>query len=234
MINNVNNNGNNKDWIGLDNATKDKDYQKIIDEQISSIMNGKETISKAELQKNSLFANLSDPAALKKFNNIAAMDSDFQSFSKDEMKILLTLSDAKLQQVNGQNEFVLDGKFDDVNNSGLKSVTNEDFVKANNNLVLEKAMTDYTDKATGKKMNVLEITQKFKEFEQKSGDKFRVGNYYKNLCAGFEEETGIKISNLQRARGTDGDRYSVGDYKVHVPWSGIITAEKQKQGESGE
>lgn len=204
--------GNNKDWIGLDNATKDKGYQKIVDEQVSSIMNGKETISKSDLQKNSLFANLSGDA-LKTFDQIAAMDEGAHfakpdTFSKSELKALFTFADAKK---NSKGELSFDGKIDDANSS-LAGINKKDIITA---MLNESAMTDYKDVKTGKQLNVLEVAQKFESFEKSFATTYNHDpnkSYYTEASNQFEKETGVKVG-FMRLRG--GDIYKIGDFNVN-------------------
>ena len=123
MVNNVNGNNDNvgKIWTKIRKATTDDEYLKGLDAKVNSIMKGKKTVDIEQLKNNSVYSNM-DTETLARFNKIAKLDGDAKSFSKDEIRLLYALSDAKL--VNNQFEFDL--KWENTDLSALKEATSKD------------------------------------------------------------------------------------------------------------
>ena len=130
MVDGVNGLGDGKEWKKIDDTTKNKDYQNTLDKAMNSIMDGKDTISIDKLRKNSLFANLSDKAQ-EKFNYIAGIDGDNTTINAEELKVLLSLTDAELKD----NTFVFDGSFNTNEKSGLEQATDKEIEAVIKNLV---------------------------------------------------------------------------------------------------
>lgn len=145
MVDNINNFGNGQEWTKLDATTKDVQYKNELDKKISSILNGGETISLSDLQKNSLFSNLSEKA-MQRLDYIAGIDGDKTSLNSEELRVLMSLADATLKD----NTFVFDGKMSTDKNSGLEQATDREVEAAIKNLVINNAK---------KKMFTVDTTQ---------------------------------------------------------------------------
>lgn len=125
--------GSGNEWKNIANTTQNKEYKKVIDKKIDSILGGKKTIQAKDLQKNSVFGKLSDKAQ-ERFNEIAGLDGNSGTFNAEELRVLYTLTDASLKD----KSFVFDGKYSTDANSGIEQATNaemglvvKNFVKNN-------------------------------------------------------------------------------------------------------
>ena len=134
MVDNINNFGNGKEWTKIDATTKDTQYKNELDKKISSILNGEETISISDLQKNSMFANLSEKA-MQRMDYIASIDGDKTTLNSEELRVLMSLADATLKN----NTFVFDGKINPDKNSGLEQANERELKAVIKNLVINNA-----------------------------------------------------------------------------------------------
>lgn len=134
MVDGINGFGDGKEWKKLDSTTQDSQYKKGLDKTINSILNGKESISIEKLRKNSLFSKMSDKAE-QRLEYLAGIDGDNTTLNSEELRVLMTLSDATLKD----NSFVFDGKFNLDNNSGLEQATDNEVALAVKNLVTNNA-----------------------------------------------------------------------------------------------
>ncbi len=145
MVDNINGFGEGKEWKKIDTTTKDAEYKKGLDAQINSILDGKESISVEDLRKNSLFGNLSEKA-LQRLDYIAGIDGDKTSLTADEMRVLMSLTDATLKD----NTFVFDGKFHFDENSGLEQATDSE---------MQAVVTNLVDANTRKRIETLDVSK---------------------------------------------------------------------------
>ncbi len=239
MVDGINSNGNGKEWINCYNTTQDKDYLNALDKKIASILGGKETISVDKLRKNSVFSNLSK-AAEERFNDIAKMDGDAKTLSADELRVLYSLADAKLEN----NQFKFDTNFEIDGNSGLEQATDKEVNAMIQNLVKSDARkrieTLDTSKYDTKKAFADKIqSNDVDEVMLAMRDKLSVGinkatgeslsivqavlllercvkteHGYDEGCNAFTQMTGIPASDFQRLRCPgDGDSFTIGDWK---------------------
>lgn len=237
MENGINNSP--KQWTKINDTTKNKEYQAQLEKKISSILDGKETISVDKLKQNSLFNSLSEQAALR-FNQIAGIDGDKTTFNADELKVLFSLTDASLQN----DKFVFDGKDAVDSNSGLEQANDNEVKAMIKNLVqsdmrkrietidtrkydntktfddkinssdVDEAMLAVQDKLT---LGINKSTGKPISIVQASmllKDLVKEADGYDAACALFTERTGISASNFDRLRCMgDGDSFTIGDWK---------------------
>ena len=239
MVDGINGNGNGKEWIKINDTTQDKEYQSALDKKINSILGGKETISVGKLRKNSLFSNLSETAQ-KRFNDIAKVDGDDKTFSAQELRVLYSLADAKLEN----NQFKFDTNPEIDGNSGLEQATDKEVNTVIQNLV----QSDVRKRTETIDTSKYDRTKPFADKVQSNDvdevmlamhDKLSVGinkstgkplsviqavlllkqcvdkeMSYEGGCKAFTEMTGIEASNFDRLRCVgDGDSFNIGDWE---------------------
>lgn len=179
----------NKEWVNVDKTTKDKEYQSELDKKITSILNGQQTVSADKLRKNSLFSNISAKAE-ERFNDIARMDGDGSSFSADELKVLFSLADAKLEN----NQFKFDMNFEVDKNSALEQANNREVNAMIKNLVQNDDVAKRIETVDTSKYN---RTKAFKN-KIKSDDVDEVMLAVQDkLSVGINKSTGKSISVTQ-------------------------------------
>ena len=120
MVENVNNGNVGKIWTKIRNATSDSKYLKGLDAKINSVMQGESTVSTEKIMNDSVFANMDEKTRIR-FNKIAGLDGNAKSFTRDELRILYALADAKLVD----NKFEFDLKWDNTEQSALKEAKSE-------------------------------------------------------------------------------------------------------------
>ena len=83
----------------------------------------------------------------------------------------------------------------------------------------ERLQTEYVDKRTGKKMDVLNIMTEFNKFLTKN---YKKGMSYKDIEKAFQDATGIPLTNFATYRGTP--EFNIGKWKItHELTNNIIT-----------
>lgn len=241
MVDGINGNGNRKEWVKINDTTQDKEYQSALDKKINSILGNNETISVEQLRKNSVFSNLSE-ASEKRFNDIARMDGDGQTFSAEELRVLYSLADAKLED----NQFKFDTNLEIDGNSGLEQATDKEVNLMIQNLVqsdvrkrietIDTLKYDRT-KAFADKVQSDDVDEVMLAMQ----DKLSVGinkstgkplsvvqavlllkrcvdnaNSYDKGCEDFTKMTGIEASDFDRLRGLNGgDMFNLGDWEYY-------------------
>lgn len=234
MVDGVNGNSKNKEWVKINDTTQNKEYQSALDKKIDSILGGKETISVEQLRKNSVFSNLSETAE-KRFNDIASMDGDNKTFSREELRVLYALADAKLE--NDQFKFDTNPEIDE--NSGLEQATDKEI----NTMIQNLVKSDVRKRIETIDTSKYDTTKPFADKVQSNDvdevmlamqDKLSVGlnkatgkplsviqavllleqcvdeaHGYEEGCKVFTEMTGIEASHFSRLRCMgDGDSFT--------------------------
>ena len=242
MVDGVNGNGNSKEWVKINDTTQNKEYLSALDKKINSILGGKETISVEQLRKNSVFSNLSE-AAEKRFNDIARMDGDGKTLSAQELRVLYSLADAKLEN----EQFKFDTNLEIDGNSGLEQATDKEVNVMIQNLVQSDVRKRIETIDTSKYDRTKPFADKVQsndvdEVMLAMHDKLSVGinkltgkplsvvqavlllkqcvdteKSYEGGCKVFTEMTGIEVSNFERLRCIgDGDSFNLGDWKYDI------------------
>lgn len=102
-------NQSNKPKIDLKDVSKDTAYQAYLDKKVNSIMGGQDTMPYMDLVKRS--PSIFIPSVKKDCSTllgIANLDGDAMSFSREEVKILITLKEADLETgANGAKKLVV-------------------------------------------------------------------------------------------------------------------------------
>lgn len=240
MLDGVNGNGSGKEWVKINNATQDKEYQNALDKKINLILGNKKNISVDKLRNNSVFSKLSD-AAEKRFNDIAGMDGDAKTVSREELRVLYSLADAKLEN----NQFKFDTNLEIDGNSGLEQATDKEVNIIIQNLVpksdLRKRIEtidtskydrskSFADKVQSNDIDEVMLAMKDKlsvGINKSTGKPLSVvqavllleqcvdkTHDYDGGCKMFTRMTGIPASNFERMRCFgDGDSFTIGKWK---------------------
>ena len=127
--------------VGMENAVKDVDYQKNLNERTTAILGDKTSISFTDLKKTSLFNKIYtqlDKTGQEKLSSILSLGGDDKNVSEKELKTLLTLLDADLQKVdaypyNGKEAFLMNGEMEVKPSSGIYQATDEEIQDVYNN-----------------------------------------------------------------------------------------------------
>lgn len=122
--------------VGMGNAVNDKEYQKKLAERADGLLQGKKSISSADLKKTPLFQDAfkkMDTQAKARFEQIINLDGDAKNISEKELKTLLTVMDADLQNVKGNEKFLMDGNFSLEKSGGLNQATDREIIDVYNN-----------------------------------------------------------------------------------------------------
>lgn len=229
MVEGVNSNGKGKEWVKINDTTQDKEYQSALDKKINSILGGKETISVEQLRKNSVFSNLSE-AAEKRFNDIARMDGDGKTVSAEELRVLYSLADAKLEN----DQFKFDTNLEIDGNSGLEQATDKEVNVMIQNLVqsdvrkrvetIDTSKYDrtkpFSDKVQSNDVDevMLAMQDKLSIGINKSTGKplsiVQAATMLKQEGAeSFEKKTGIKVTNVGSFRVGGFSSFTIGDWE---------------------
>lgn len=119
--------------VGMHDAVRDEEYQQKVDVKAGEILGDKESISLADLKKNSVFAQAYKELNAKgkaRIDQIANMEGDAQNVSERELKVILTAMDANLQDWEWGKEktqkFYMDGEASTGETGGLNQATDEE------------------------------------------------------------------------------------------------------------
>lgn len=164
----------NSKLFGLGQSILNNDYQKHLDKKVEDILGDKESIGIEALKKKSIFKKVFETFDNNKLQAIFNLDGDAKNVSEKELKILLTALDANLENVEGKERFVLDGKEGYSKNVGVNQVTNDEL----------ETIYKYTQTRAEKKA---EIMRKEKEEQERTLQNQKENDYVKKTLAKIEK-----------------------------------------------
>lgn len=135
----------------FDSLSRADNYQKVLDEKVKEILNGKEAISLDELKKHPILSNIIqnlDDNAMKKFNFIVKSENRKDIVTEKELRLLLAALDAMPEETSrsGGSRFlgyVVDGEFAAL---GLDRVSKKELKEAVAGLMTEDERAAYYKK----------------------------------------------------------------------------------------
>lgn len=158
----------NSKLIGLGQSILNKDYQANLDSKIDSILGEKDNISVNELKKSSIFKEAFEKIDNSKLENIFKLDGNAENISEKELRVLLTLLDSNLENVDGKERFVLDSQEGYEKSSGIYEATDNEIQTIYNNTKtraekkkLELAKKEQAEQAGQAKIQQLETERDF-------------------------------------------------------------------------
>lgn len=164
----------NSKLFGLGQSILNSDYQKHLDKKVEDILGDNESISVEALKNKSIFKNAFKTFDNNKLQAIFNLDGDADNVSEKELKILLTVLDANLENIDGRERFVLDGKEGYSESAGVNQATNNEL----------KTIYKYTKTRAEKKA---EIMRKEKEEKERAIQNQKENDYVEKTLAKIEK-----------------------------------------------